>query len=145
MKPFFAPALRALLNIAFIMFAVAKGLAQDHCWIKYSYDPAGNRIKREWWCGDPHTIEGEDKSMAAKDFGLRTMPNPTGERLTLRSEVALENAQVELLDANGRSVLSQQITGTTAEFDVSLFATGLYTLRVHTERDEFLTTFSVVH
>ena len=147
MKPFYIPSLRALLNSAFITFAITEGLAQEHCWIKYSYDPAGNRIKREWWCGDPngHEEDGEPKTAAAKDFGLRTMPNPVSDQITLRSEEALDNAQVELLDANGRSVLSQQITGTTAEFDVSRFAPGFYTLRVRTERDEFLTTFSVVH
>jgi hypothetical protein len=147
MRTLCATAHLVLLTIAFFTFMSVESIAQDHCWIKYSYDPAGNRINREWWCGDPngHEEDAEPKATAARDFGLRTMPNPASDQITLRSEEALDNAQVEMLDANGRSVLSQQITGTTADFDVSRLAPGLYTLRVRTESDEFFTTFSVVH
>jgi hypothetical protein len=140
--------MRTLLLNAFLILGLGT-MAQDHCWIKYSYDAAGNRIKRYWWCGDPnvidHEVDGEPKSVMAKDFGFRVFPNPAKENLQLSSEQELADADLEVVDLQGRSVYSQRISGTWVDIDVSKFGAGTYSLRLRTEQDEYTTTFSVAH
>ena len=48
---------RVILIILILGLSIQDAVTQDHCWIKYSYDNAGNRIKRHWWCGDPNDPE----------------------------------------------------------------------------------------
>lgn len=47
MQLYTSKALRSACLLWFAMNGVGGAFAQDHCWIKYSYDAAGNRIKRE--------------------------------------------------------------------------------------------------
>ena len=140
--------MRTLLLSTFLLLGLAT-VAQDHCWIKYSYDAAGNRIKRYWWCGDPtileHEVDGEPKSDMAKDFGFRVFPNPAKENLQLSSEYELSDAHLEIVDLQGRRVHSQRVSGTRVDIDVSRFSAGLYSLDLRTDQDEYSTTFSVTH
>jgi hypothetical protein len=143
-----AYSIRSLLFAVFVTLSVA-GLAQDHCWIKYNYDAAGNRIERYWWCGDPNVADseenGEPKSAMAEDFGLRLFPNPTTDRVQLTSVMELKNAELTVLDLQGRNVHAQRCTGSTVEVDVSRWSAGRYTLRLRTEQEEYTTSFSVIH
>src|SRR5215213_8007136 len=94
---------KSLLLVAFFAFNLDL-LAQDHCWIKYNYDAAGNRIKRYWWCGDPNKAEeesGEPKSAMTADFGLRLFPDPAAENVQLISEEEVTNAQLDVADLQG--------------------------------------------
>jgi len=140
--------MRTFLLTTFLLIGLGTQ-AQDHCWIKYSYDAAGNRIKRYWWCGDPtlleHEVDGEPKSDMAKDFGFRVFPNPAKENLQLSSEYELSDAHLEIVDLQGRRVHSQRVSGTRVDIDVSRFSAGLYSLDLRTDQDEYSTTFSVTH
>ena len=83
------PLIRYLI-IGTFMILGSDCIAQDHCWIKYRYDGAGNRIQRYWWCGDPTEVDEEPnddtKMIKAKDFGLRLFPNPANDLIQLRSK-----------------------------------------------------------
>lgn len=134
-----------LTGIVFFLGFVA--VAQNHCWVKYQYDAAGNRIKRYWWCGDPNEIEKEEevktKSAMAEDFGLRVYPNPASDALQLSSTAELANAQLEVLDLQGRRVHSERVSGTLVSIDVSGWSAGRYTLVLRREQEEYTTSFSV--
>jgi hypothetical protein len=139
---------RSFLSVAFLAF-LTDGFGQNHCWTKYNYDAAGNRIKRYWWCGDPNTTDGEEngetKSAMSPDFGLRLIPNPAGEQVQLTSTTELSNAELNVLDLQGRMVLTQRFSGSWVELDVSRWSAGRYTLRLRTEQEEYTTSFSVIH
>lgn len=119
-------------------------VAQDHCWIKYSYDAAGNRIKREWWCGTPGEPDpgGEEKS--ARDFGFRLAPVPALDELTLTSERVLEHAELQIANAQGRVVLKGTVNGTRTVLNVSSLAAGIYILRLREHLDEFTSEFTIL-
>lgn len=138
--------IRALLTISLTTLGLLEAVAQDHCWIKYSYDGAGNRIERKWWCGDPNEVEhDDDPSMAAQSFGFSVAPNPTSDRFTLLSEQAVENAALELLNAEGRSAIKITMNGTRCDVDVSKLEAGTYVLTLRTALDEFQSRITVVH
>lgn len=122
-------------------------VGQNHCWVKYQYDAAGNRIKRYWWCGDPNEIEKEEevKSLPtmSEDFGLRVYPNPASDAVQLSSTADLANAQLEVLDQQGRRVHSERVSGTLVSIDVSGWSAGRYTLVLRREQEEYTTSFSV--
>lgn len=134
-----------LLLVAMACLWAERALGQDHCWIRYRYDDAGNRIKREWWCGDPHQAEGEVKMRAPASFGLSLGPVPAKDELILRSEEALENAELEITDLQGRPVLRRSVTGSSIPITVGTWANGTYSLRLRTLADEYLYTFIVSH
>lgn len=120
-------------------------LAQDHCWIKYSYDAAGNRIERRWWCGDPHVLEGGPKMMAESSFGLTLAPNPTRDLLSLTSETEMANATVTITNSEGRAVQTIRMNGKRMELDVSTYDAGAYMLVLRNGQEEYQKRFTVVH
>jgi len=133
----------SLIGLVFALFPVDDLAAQQHCWVKYTYDIAGNRIQRSWWCGQPShddELPGVPKSAQAdKGYGLVAAPNPANTEFTLRSEVDLSGASCRITDGQGRTVLTQKGSGTSVVFNVAGFATGAYTLHVRMETDEFQT------
>lgn len=142
-----AYSIKSLLLVAFFAFNLDL-LAQDHCWVKYNYDAAGNRIKRYWWCGDPNQAEeesGEPKLAMTADFGFGLFPNPAADRVRLMSEEEVIDAQLDVMDLQGRTLHSQRFTGTLVDIDVSRWSAGRYTLRLRTELEEYTTSFSVMH
>ncbi|QQR87946.1 MAG: T9SS type A sorting domain-containing protein [Flavobacteriales bacterium] len=132
---------------AILFLAGMTVVAQSHCWVKYKYDAAGNRIKRYWWCGDPNEIEKEEevktKSAMAEDFGLRLYPNPASDAVQLSSTSDMANAQLEVLDLQGRRVHSERVAGMLVSIDVSSWSAGRYTLVLRREQEEYTTSFSV--
>lgn len=121
--------------------------AQDHCWIKYIYDAAGNRIERQWWCGDPNEAEhdNDDKMMAQGSFGLTLAPNPTRDLLTLSSETALANATVKITNGEGRTIHTGRMNGQRMDFDMSTYDAGTYLLVVRHGQNEYQKRFTIVH
>jgi hypothetical protein len=140
--------MRTLLLNIFLVLGLAT-VAQNHCWIKYEYDAAGNRIKRYWWCGDPTVVDQENnsepKSPMARDFGLRVFPNPANEHMQLSSAQELTDAVLQIVDLQGHEVYAQRFSGMLVDVDVSKFSAGVYSLRLRTEQEEFSTTFSIMH
>jgi hypothetical protein len=63
---------------------------------------------------------------------VRLLPNPAKERVRVLSGCGLKG--VEVLDAQGRTVLSQSVEGHAAELDISQWAAGSYVVKIYTER-----------
>jgi Secretion system C-terminal sorting domain len=132
-----------LYHVRMLGFIIALGgfaqgaSSQDHCWIKYLYDAAGNRIERKWWCGDPHVVESDEKSMAEQPFGLTIAPNPTRDVFTLTSETTMENASVELVNSEGRTAARTVLYGNRCEVDVTGLDAGVYVVLIRNGQVEY--------
>jgi len=63
-------------------------------------------------------------------------PNPAQGKFSLQLSEG-ENAQVEMFDMQGKSVLSQKVSEKESDFEVSSFAKGLYVLRVTNDKGVF--------
>lgn len=122
-------------------FPASQAVAQntDHCWIKYLYDAAGNRIERNWWCGDPNEADhdADPKMMAQNTFGLHLAPNPAKDAFSLFSETPLENVAIELVDSEGRPALRTVMNGSRCEVDVSTLPPGIYLVVVRSGQVEY--------
>ena len=76
-----------------------------------------------------------EEGIATADSLERTvtlMPNPAKERVKVLSGCGLKG--VEVLDAQGRTVMSQNVEGHAAELDISQWAAGSYVVKIYTER-----------
>ena len=137
--------LQALLFTVSLLFA-SDLFGQNHCWIKYTYDAAGNRIERKWWCGDPHVAdEDETKSMEQAAFGFMLAPNPARDNLVLTSEADMANASVSITSGDGRTVHNTRMNGGRMEFDISAYEAGQYILTLRSGQEEYQSRFTVVH
>ena len=105
--------------------------------IRYEYDDSGNRIKRDWYCWGEH-IKARDLPDSAvgsavrggslADLHMHAFPNPARERLTVEFDREAPIGTLELIDANGRSVLGQRGGGTRATLAVGQLERGAYWL-----------------
>jgi hypothetical protein len=119
----------------------------DHCWVKYSYDAAGNRIKREWWCGDPGGADenATPRSQAVNSIGVRAYPNPATESFEVVTDAEIQSGEAILRDEHSRVVLSQRLHGTRTLFDISGIANGIYVLEVRVGDVEYSTRITISH
>jgi hypothetical protein len=119
----------------------------DHCWVKYAYDQAGNRIKREWWCGDPNGWDenANPKALPVNTIGVRAYPNPAADAFEVVTEVEVHSGEATLRDEHGRSAIRQRMQGTRTLFDTSGLANGIYVLEVRVADVEYSTRITVSH
>lgn len=74
-----------------------------------------------------HTGINTSVEEIGKENELSLYPNPTSNQLTVASERRLNN--IELVDALGRTVLSETISANRFQLDLSLIPSGIYLLR----------------
>lgn len=125
--------MKPLLTIILIAFALPL-VAQSK--IKFSYDAAGNRIKREFTTmfsggGDDRSAEQPEdpdtREIVAEQFNL--YPNPALDRLNISLQESFDvPLDVEMFDQNGRLVRQVQLSGELLTLDVSDLSTGYYAL-----------------
>ena len=119
--------------------------------VGYTYDDAGNRIKREIVMNRqqaPKKNTGADKEESYSDMlaqkQIKIHPNPTSGLLKI--EVIGINAddqcQLRLFNASGQQIISQQATSTTTSLDISSRPNGIYLLRISMGEEE--TTWKII-
>lgn len=64
--------------------------------------------------------------------------------LTLTSGRVLDNAEIEIINMQGRIVLKQMANGTRTNFNVAGLAAGLYVLRLRESSAEYTREFNIV-
>jgi len=105
--------------------------------VKYSYDPAGNRIQRKLDVSNPNTQrtneepKEEKAKETAKELGLSVFPNPAQDKVNVVINNLPEKKQavVMLIDAQGKNLLSK--TGQPQnEVDMSGYKPGVYFIKV---------------
>lgn len=123
------------------------------CKIRYSYDAAGNRTKREWYCwGDEMGGGSDDRSQQAAPEaqegplaanGLTTLPNPASDVLRVELKLPVEDGLLELTDIQGQVVQFKRMAGAAVDFDVSQLSAGVYFVRLTVGNERLMTTFTV--
>lgn len=114
-------------------------LAQN---VKYSYDSAGNRIKREIVMNTKSSYKeastAEYFSEMLSEKNIRIYPNPTKGKLKI--EIAnYDNSDrciIRIVNASGQQILSTQSTSRWIELDISSRANGIYILYISLNKKE---------
>lgn len=102
-------------------------------------DLAGN-IQVAFYEADKFSIDMDNTGVAGVDEnGIRVYPNPVGSGAMLYVEVAQvkEGAVLQLLNAQGRVVIAQQLTNQKSSIALASLPAGLYLLRVGGVEKEF--------
>jgi len=66
-----------------------------------------------------------------EESGIRIYPNPANEKIFIE---APEGTNVEILNIYGKTIYNLSTMGTKTGFDISCFATGIYIIRVKTQK-----------
>ncbi len=114
--------------------------------IQYSYDNAGNRISRMLCIGcrtinpnPPSTTEiNKAEELAAKN-GVHVFPNPSaGNTLTLTLDKynSEEKTVCYLLNTEGKTLKTFNITGTSNQLDVADVGAGTYFIKIYVGKEE---------
>jgi hypothetical protein len=119
-----------IILVAFVLPLVAQTK------VKYTYDAAGNRIKRELapmfsGGGDDRSAEQPEdpdtRVITVEQFNV--YPNPALDRLNISLQESFDvPLDVEMFDQNGRLVRQVQLSGELLTLDVSDLSTGYYAL-----------------
>ncbi len=138
--------------IAIFLISSAQSFAQEipsgSCGLLMTYDAAGNRIKREYYCNNgsnrianPELARlngevGQAKQQEAASAGFEEVdalyPNPTTGKFYITFSKAIDNATIQVLDVNGKVVQRIKGSGTRLEFDLSKQPSGTYFILIHT-------------
>lgn len=120
---------------------VGQQLPPNECGIVCTYDAAGNRLKRVYFCNngsDPYPMRTERKDI--QQDGSKNMeeyqrvdalyPNPTTGKFFVTFSRELKNAKVLLTDINGKVIQQFIGNGYKLNFDLSSVASGVYLVRI---------------
>ncbi|GGH73316.1 hypothetical protein GCM10011379_34690 [Filimonas zeae] len=113
--------------------------------MQYTYDAAGNLIKREYVCNNapsggrlagPQTTDTAAATKETTEVQLveALYPNPTTGLFRISFVKPLNNAVVRLFDNNGRLLKQYNASGSMVPVDISTFIAGLYYIVV-TDKD----------
>lgn len=136
-----------LVNLVAVLYSVVYG--QDP--IEYTYDDAGNRIKREHNPSPGLIINNNNNETTAMEdleesgVDLDAHPNPTAANTTVTvlmdpetiseaNKSAIESGvTMQLADINGKTYKTQKGTDLSQTFDLLGMAKGVYFVKVYTE------------
>ncbi|NII25716.1 T9SS type A sorting domain-containing protein [Pseudoflavitalea sp. X16] len=120
-----------ILTLAGI-YAFSQQLPANACGIVNTYDAAGNRLKRVYFCNngiDPYPTRAAQQTTNVTEE-IQSIdalyPNPTTGRFFVTFSKALSNAVVSLTDVNGKTIRQFKASGYRVDFDLSAFAAGVY-------------------
>ena len=116
--------------------------------VKYSYDNAGNRIKREIVMKTKSSYEETSTTECFSEMllekNIRIYPNPMKGRLKV--EIAgYESADrciLRIFNASGQQILSTHVSSSWTELDISSRANGIYILYISLNNKE--TTWKII-
>ena len=109
------------------------------CGLLMTYDAAGNRIKREYYCNNgsnriaaPELAKQQEAASAGFEEVDALYPNPTTGKFYITFSKAIDNAIIQVLDVNGKVVQRVKGSGTRLEFDLSGQPGGTYFIIIQT-------------
>lgn len=119
------------LILALFILSAFHGIAQEipvgSCGLLCSYDAAGNRISREYYCNlGPRiaTTLPDEKAVFEEVDAL--YPNPTTGIFFITFSKAIDNAVIKITDVNGRTVAQLKGTGNRIEVSLAGKPAGVY-------------------
>lgn len=115
---------------AFILYASAYAqITTGTCAIRYTYDNAGNRISRDYFCM-PGIISGTGSSNVSYQVVTSVRPNPTTGIVDVFFSQSLSNGNIKITDARGVVILQTKAKGQKTTFNLSQHAAGIYFVEV---------------
>ena len=126
-----------LVSFFIAVISFAQQLPLGTCGIVCTYDAAGNRLRRLYYCNNgglyptkvnPPTVqEGTTEEFIQVDA---LYPNPTTGRFVITFSKELKNAKVYITDMNGKVVQQTIGNGMKLNFDLFGLANGVYMVRI---------------
>jgi len=120
--------------LCFNYISFAQELPLNTCGIVNIYDAAGNRTKRVYFCnnGQPYPTKPNAELAGASEVQQvdALYPNPTSGRFSVYFSKELKKADILLTDINGKIIKQFKASGTRVDFDLSIFAAGVYFVRI---------------
>lgn len=124
---------------AMYLCAFSQEIPSGSCGLLMTYDAAGNRIKREYYCNNgsnrianPELAKQEEAASAGFEEVDALYPNPTTGKFYITFSKAIDNATIQVLDVNGKVVQRVKGSGTRLEFDLSNQPSGTYFISINT-------------
>jgi len=138
----------------FFLFSLTDIFAQQlpigTCGIVYIHDAAGNRTRRVYFCNNgidtypqrtvqPVITNNPKETPVFTEKELATMevfevdalyPNPTSGIINIAFSKALQNADISIIDINGRVLQLFKASGLKISCNLSSFAAGTYFIRI---------------
>jgi hypothetical protein len=99
------------------------------CNIQYSYDKAGNRIKRNKECltySPLRPVLTQQDSSKMIGLAMQVYPNPASEVITVKTSEFLLNSTIEILDISGKIVFNSSFMGNQLKINIHHLAQGTY-------------------
>jgi len=126
--------------ITLLLFLSITSMGQT---VKYSYDPAGNRVQRKLDISDPNSQRTTDskadkKGMEkAEELGLSVFPNPAQDKVNVVIANLKEGQQanVFLLDEQGKNLVNQKTSVEQNSLDMSPYKPGIYFIKVVVDKE----------
>lgn len=126
-----------LLVIATIWKVEAQEIPVGSCGLIITYDAAGNRIKRQYFCNNgtapyPTAIKkSEVKEISEVQMVDALYPNPTTGKFSVYFSKTLKSVMVMVSDVNGKVIRRFNASGNRVDFDLSSVTNGVYFIQVH--------------
>ena len=143
---------KKIIFLSLIIFSALSTIAQQlplgSCGIVYIHDVAGNRTRRLYYCnnGGPYptftNIDSTSDKQATNVFTkaeLKNMefqpvealyPNPTSGIFYITFTKSLSNANITLVDMNGKAVQQYKASGIKLTCNLSALAAGIYFVKI---------------
>lgn len=129
----------SLMIIFLTISSFAQEIPSGSCGLLMTYDAAGNRIKREYYCnnGSGRIAQeqlSKDQDVASTGFEEieALYPNPTTGRFYITFSKPMDNSIIQILDVNGKIIQYLKGSGTRMEFDLSNQTSGTYFVLINT-------------
>ena len=152
---------RNFLLILLIIFVT--NIVSAQCYIQYTYDASGNRIKREYvGCSakpapKDHVEEMVNALLSDSILGVRTeiirndlennirvYPNPTFDKLNIQSDHADLIRLYTITTLNGQQIIEGSILDHTTLVDLSNYLPGTYILTIRSPDHQIIYSTSII-
>ena len=133
----------AIKTLVLVMFLNINVKAQDRNTFAFTYDAAGNVIQRQLQIMPP-LPEGrvgnfkKDTTEIAPPLNFKIYPNPTNQYVNIEGDLpeAIEEAQIFLLNTEGKILKTEMYKGQAKTMDVSDLKNGMYMLEVNYSKNK---------
>jgi hypothetical protein len=134
---------KMVLSAVFFLSSIqgfSQRLLLGECGIVCTYDAAGNRLKRVYFCNngiDPYPTKTEKpKTAETQEFQLvdALYPNPTTGLFNVTFSKSLNKASVSILDNSGKTLSKFNASGNNVKFDLSPYPAGMYFIKIQEDK-----------
>ena len=127
------------LFLLFSLQAFSQEIPSGSCGLIMTYDAAGNRIKREYYCNNgsnrianPELAKQQEAASAGFEEVEALYPNPTTGKFYITFSKAIDHSVVQIVDVNGKTIRQVKGSGTRLELDLSGQPGGTYFIIIRT-------------